>query len=261
MSPTPDGGRRGAQPPTLLLDRDRTTQSNGCPDPVGIFVLNSDESKLSPIPCSKWTCKVCGPRKVKRLRARAHYGHFHPRSFITLTLHTDDPVKIMAAWNRFAASLRVGGWSFRYMLVKEWTRKGKRHLHVMAEGWLPYTKLSGLWRKATGGMSHRTHARGLYGMKSVLGYVTKYLSKGLGHKLFDKGERRYSASLGVLAPVPPPTGLWRAEIMPRNGTISASPALKALHDKYRAMTLTARVLAKEDARWFPKGIWPDLTML
>ena len=206
-------GGESAPPPlspyqqyTLLLDQSRTIQTGYCEQPIG-EARHRKNGKHVRLPCNKWTCDQCGPQKVKRLRVRFALGDLNPTWFLTATLHTSDPTLIMSAWNLFLAGLRKDGYNPRYMLAKEFTRKGKRHLHVIGEGWIPYRELSKRWKRATHG-SKWIHVRPAHHKARAVGYVTKYMTKAAGSRMFDKGERRYSASRGVLWPAWKPPGDW-----------------------------------------------------
>jgi hypothetical protein len=153
------------------------------------------------LPCRKWTCESCGPQKVKRLRIRFGLGDLQPGWFLTLTLHTSDQKPIMDAWNLFLAGLRKDGYQIRYLLAKEFTRAGKRHLHVIGEGWVPFRELSKRWKRATS-CSKWTHVRPLRDKARAAGYVTKYMMKAVGSRLYEHKERRYSSSRGVLFTFP-----------------------------------------------------------
>jgi len=155
---------------------------------------------------------VCGEQKVKRLRFRFGLGDLVPDWFLTLTLQTYDEKPLMASWNLFLAGLKKDGYKVRYLLAKEHTRAGKAHLHVIGEGWMPYTQLSRRWKRATNNASRITHVRRLRDKKRAAGYVTKYMSKSVGSHLFRPKERRYSASRGVLLTLPNEKGGWETYI-------------------------------------------------
>jgi len=182
----------------LLLDPLTTIQTTDCPTPVG-QALNNSTGKRIVLPCKRWTCPECGPAKVSRLRVRYGLGDLQPSAFLTLTQQTDDPTPIMAAWNRFITSLRRKGWIVRYFLVREYTRKGKAHLHVLVEGYWPWVQTSKLWVMATSGSSKITNIKKIHNAGGAVGYVVKYLTKSLDSQ-YNKGERRYTASRGALLP-------------------------------------------------------------
>jgi len=119
----------------------------------------------------------------------------------------------MSAFNRLKTSLYDDGFPIKYLNVKEFTRKGKEHLHMLIEGWIPYLQLSERWERATGGLSKMAFARQIHDRKGALAYITKYITKAIQSGKFKKGERRYSSSRGVLEPVKhESTGTWEADI-------------------------------------------------
>lgn len=197
--PNPLGGA-GVSPADLLLDPVRTIQSKtiDCPNPVGV-AIGSRTGKVVKLPCNRWSCPECGPVKVKRLQVRTLLGDLQPRAFLTLTQHTDDQTPITDAWNRFVSALRSKGWIIRYIWVKEYTRKGKTHLHVLVEGWWDWTETSRLWMLATGGASKITNIKKIHDFRGAVRYIMKYLSKTL-NGIYEKGERRYSSSRGAILP-------------------------------------------------------------
>jgi len=185
---------------TLLLDPLTTIQTTACncSNPVGV-AISSSTGRIVKLPCNRWHCPDCGPVKVKRLQVRTLLGDLQPTAFLTLTQHIDDQTPITAAWNRFVSSLRSKGWLIRYIWVKEHTRRGKEHLHVLVEGWWDWTETSRLWMLATGGASKITNIKRLHDVRGAVNYIMKYLSKTL-NDYYEKGERRYSASRGAILP-------------------------------------------------------------
>jgi len=194
----------------LLLDHLRIIQTTDCPSPVGQAV-NVNTGKRIILPCKKWTCPECGPNNVARLRVRYQFGDLVPTAFLTLTQHLDDQTPIMSAWNRFVTNLRRRGYQIRYFLVREYTRAGKAHLHVLVEGWWPWTETSRLWMLATGGQSLITNIKKIHNPGQALNYLLKYMTKTL-RSYYEPGERRYTCSRGVLAPTVRSADPWHVYI-------------------------------------------------
>lgn len=171
-----------------------------CPNPVGFYVDENNGRHLAP--CRSWDCPVCGHRKKIALMNRVgegtrqgiEKGGYRWR-MVTLTQQSDDPTNIMHAWNRVRAALRRSGFKrLDFVLAKEFTVKGKRHLHIAINAYIPQKTLSKIWKRATSGHSYVTWITGR-NIKSASGYLFKYITKGVqyGHQ-FRKGEHRYSFS-------------------------------------------------------------------
>jgi len=177
-----------------------------CPTPIGRYVSSGGVS--IPAPCNSWRCPVCGKVKKNKVIDRIHDGQvllkqdesLHPDyrffRFLTLTQSVDDPVPIMKAWNRFRAYFAKKGIKFVYFGVKEFTKKGKRHLHILVNRYLRFEDIKYAWMLATEGYSWRVWINRV-DIKSGAGYMTKYMSKTLDHEMFKRGERRYFHSRGI----------------------------------------------------------------
>lgn len=113
--------------------------------------------------------------------------------FLTLTQRTDDPTPIMKAWARFRAYMKKKGYEFDFFLVKEFTKKGKRHLHVLINRYIPSRVVMHAWRLATGGYSYIVKITRRE-IKNAAGYMTKYMTKTMHEGMFRRKERRYSCS-------------------------------------------------------------------
>ena len=176
-----------------------------CPTPVGWFV-SSDGQKI-PAPCKSWSCPVCSQQKKNMVLDRIHDGQVLVREdttlhqdfrffrFLTLTQATDDDTPIMEAWARLRSYLLKCGYKLIYFGVKEFTRKGKRHLHILVNQYLPFMAVKNGWILATFGKSYRVWINRV-DIKNAAGYMGKYMAKTLDHKMFLKGERRYFHSRG-----------------------------------------------------------------
>lgn len=177
-----------------------------CPTPVGRYV--SKEGWSIPAPCNSWRCPVCSKVKKNKVVDRVHDGQvllsqdetLHPDfrffRFLTLTQATDDDTPIMTAWARFRAYFAKKGIKFVYFGVKEFTKNGKRHLHILVNRYLRFEDLKYAWLLATKGNSYRVWINRV-DIKSGAGYITKYMAKTLQHEMFKRGERRYFHSRGI----------------------------------------------------------------
>jgi len=175
-----------------------------CPTPSGYFV--SDDGKIKiPAPCNSWTCPTCGPHKKNKLMDVVRIASDQIKQdktlpaqrkiwrFLTLTQRDTDPTPIMTAWNRWRAFMAKKKITFDFFLVKEFTKKGKRHLHVLINRYIPSRVVMYAWRLATDGNSYVTKIARRE-IKNAAGYMTKYMTKTMEDGLFRRRERRYSCS-------------------------------------------------------------------
>lgn len=176
-----------------------------CPNPTGYFYRRDNKGSLEKVPkgCGCWDCPYCGPKKQKKLYDDIRYGadfieqvYGGRMRFMTLTLSPlDDDRDIMTYWARLRASLAKHGYKgYDFFLVKEFTKKGRRHLHVAISVWIPKAVLSALWQKATG------HSFVVWISSRKIRNMAAYMSKYMGKALTDTEhsyrykERRYSSS-------------------------------------------------------------------
>lgn len=177
---------------------------SNCPTPSGYFVSKDGKTRV-PAPCRSWSCPVCGQVKKNRVMDIVHIADAQLRQsdmvpnrkiwrFLTLTQRTDDPVPIMKAWARFRALAAKHNVPFDFFLVKEFTVKGKRHLHVLINRYIKGYDVKKWWWFATEKNSFviKIVRRDI---KNAAGYMTKYMTKAIGvDNKFVRGERRYTSS-------------------------------------------------------------------
>lgn len=171
-----------------------------CPH-CGNYLLDTETGDIIPLSCKRWTCEYCGNIKKGHLLDDISYGgniiqqNGYRWRFLTLTLswRVDDR-KIDLFWQRFRSLLAKHGYTPQYFKVKEFTIKGKRHLHVLISTFIPFNFIQYAWRQATEGTSYWVNIKKAQ-IKSAAGYMAKYLTKQtVQSDKFDKGERRYSFS-------------------------------------------------------------------
>lgn len=182
--------------------RRRQIKPTRCPSPSGYFV--SGKIKI-PAPCNNWECPVCGPHKKNLLIDRVRdAAAVVTRSDLPkdrkifrkaeLTLQIDDPEDIMECWARARTFLADHGIKSEfYFLVKEFTRRGKRHLHVLINCYIPQGVLKAAWIAATFGRSSIVYITRT-DLKNGAAYMTKYLTKAITAGMFRRKEHRYSTS-------------------------------------------------------------------
>lgn len=188
----------------MKMKKDQDLKPSRCPTPSGYFV-SKDGKTTVPAPCCSWSCPVCGEIKKNRvmdtvklssdlLQQSGLPANRKIWRFLTLTQRTNDPVPIMKAWARFRALAAKHNAAFDFFLVKEFTVKGKRHLHVLINRYIKAYDVKRWWWNAT---EHNSFIVKIVrrDIKNAAGYMTKYMTKSIGvNHGFIRGERRYSMS-------------------------------------------------------------------
>lgn len=134
---------------------------------------------------------------------------------LTLTLADDvDDNRITEFWNRLKASLRKYGYRFAYCWFKEFTKKGRRHLHVLLDKFIRKGLIRRLWLKATDNTSYivKINRRPI---RSAAGYCSKYVTKDIQQETrYRRKERRYTCSRDFNIPKIVSSGEWAFEYDP-----------------------------------------------
>lgn len=169
--------------------------TTNCLYPVGWFV--SSDGTREPIPCKQWKCPSCSRVMKNKLMDRVARGFAGEEvRFLTLTMRSgSNDREIMKCYNRLRSNLSYHGYKgFKCFVVKEFTRRGVRHLHVAISAYIPQELISKCWYLATDKTSYITDIRYEDDIKNIAGYLTKYMTKSIHSGGFEKGERRYSFS-------------------------------------------------------------------
>jgi len=154
--------------------------------------------------CKMWSCPVCGKANAWAWAFRAQDGakELHaagePVAFVTLTPHEKlTPGQswwvMPKAWMKLQARVRRAARGFEYLCVPELHKSGKVHLHMLTTA-----GLAKRWWKTNGrecGFGYQNDAQEVWSVGGVIGYVEKYLMKGLGDDV-PKGTRRVRTSRG-----------------------------------------------------------------
>lgn len=102
---------------------------------------------------------------------------------------------LMKAWARLRANLFKQGFIFNYFWVKEYTKKGKLHMHIIIDANIPQKVIRHAWYLATKKTSYIIHMKTIdMDIYNVAGYMMKYMTKTIAQNEFKKGERRYGFS-------------------------------------------------------------------
>lgn len=133
--------------------------------------------------CTLYLCSVC--RKLGRKRRRTYQrvisglkvgGQF---KFITLTTSEESWAAnkdIQASWRTLKERMVRRGLIFGYVKVKEFTKRGLPHLHIIVRGpWIPQRWLSEVWADIH--LSPVVDVRRVQGQGGAAAYLSKYLGK------------------------------------------------------------------------------------
>jgi hypothetical protein len=182
------------------LEKERRERKvTNCIKPVG-YGQSTKTGERFRIPCKKWDCPVCS--KVLRNKLLDDVNMFfygeHVR-FMTLTERSTAKNKenIMKHYRRLMDNLRQEYKGLKVFWVKEFTKRGVRHLHVALNTYIPQSRIKQLWIKATEGQSYIVHIEDTCEVRNAAAYMMKYMTKQLdGGDNFKRYERRFGFSGG-----------------------------------------------------------------
>lgn len=180
-----------------------------CPHPIG-HVWNG--STVFFVNCNSWSCPHCGKVKKLRLAQRIETGFFSDEKVIawTLTQKLGSTQDILINFGKLRKNLKyyfehnnnntnIMSFHMKYFWVKEFTRAGQRHLHILTNVSIDHKILSKLWKNVTKGESYRVWINKA-DIKNAPGYMFKYLTKAFNDEFhqFNRKERRYGFSQDVI---------------------------------------------------------------
>lgn len=141
------------------------------------------ETTAEPLPCKRWTCEHCRPRRMRAFKALAADGL--PDMMITLTSNPavgespdDRARKLVDAWRRTrrAAMRRFKLKTLEFLAVFEKTKAGEPHLHILCRSrFIPHEWLSNMMREQIG--APVVDIRRIKGRRQAVNYVSKYVGK------------------------------------------------------------------------------------
>ena len=138
---------------------------------------------VKPLPCDRWSCPYCAPRRRQALIAQAMAGE--PNKILTLTISpkvgtspTDRRRLLHDAWKRLVKRiLRRFKWKrLPYMAFIEKTERGEPHLHILLRcDYIPQRWLSTQMAQMLN--SPVVWIEQVKGTAKAIAYVTKYVGK------------------------------------------------------------------------------------
>lgn len=142
--------------------------------------------------CKMWSCPVCGKANAWLWSFRANHGahqlHESGRSLSFLTITSSNKITgeqswwvAPRAWMKLQARIRREFGAYQYFLVPEVQERGHVHYHGIFD-----IALSTRWLKdnaAACGFGFMDDAKEVWSEGGVTGYVVKYLTKSLDHKM------------------------------------------------------------------------------
>lgn len=172
-----------------------------CPN-LGIYhIVNTTTGEIVQLPCKRYACPTCGPRKAYKLR-KAIEAKFDCVDYVRLftfnfrtTIFANPKHAILRAsevWRRFInnvrrdKSLHHSLRNFQYIRLIEFTKAGYPHYHVLTDRYLPVNILANHWRHAINIVCHNTgyngsvNAKGIKTSRNAAFYVVKYVLKTAG---------------------------------------------------------------------------------
>lgn len=155
---------------------------------------------ITVLTCNMWSCPECGDRLKRRwthriMKGISHYQRKgHKFSFVTLTLRGDtrQRAKSIEAWRKLFPRIierhrrKVG--TVPYAVIPELHKNGVVHLHVLIA-----SQLTKRWWKDTAfhcGAGHQADMKPIDDHTAVVGYLMKYLGKGMTLNKWPKNYRR-----------------------------------------------------------------------
>lgn len=133
-----------------------------CPVHTGLFFVDKVSGETRAVPCSRYDCDYCGPRKVFRLKC-ALIDAFQGKSLRLFTFtftnrfHVDPAAHydvMRRAWHSFLRDLRrhpdftAHQRKVAFFRVTEQHKSGYTHFHVVFTAFLPVQTIQAIWEKS-----------------------------------------------------------------------------------------------------------------
>jgi hypothetical protein len=174
--------------------------------------INQETGEILRARCNRWDCLYCGPRKVDQWRQLVKEAE--PTLFLTLSKAGKTVEEAARALTVFMRHVRRGSkgkgpyrvgarpaYPVEYFAVLErhtdFAENGF-HWHLLLKGaeFIPHEVLKEAWCSARHGAAYIVHIESIR-KPHVIGYVTKYLTKGLS--IGEKGVRNEEHELSMMS--------------------------------------------------------------
>ncbi len=164
---------------------------------------------LAPVLCHQWKCGRCGPPRAawlkREIKAQVDSGLL--TEFWTLTVRTSTctPAEsfqlVSKSWEKLRKVLQKHHGHFEFIWVREVTKRGYAHLHLLTSLQLDPAELSRLWLQSTGG-SWIVDAQSVESDRAA-NYISKYVveestRRAAENALGMQKARVFSKSKGIL---------------------------------------------------------------
>lgn len=150
---------------------------------VQLVKRDFDLIEIKPLPCNRWSCDYCGPRRRFQLIAQAISGE--PNKILTLTVNPKVGRSALErrdilhdSWKRLVKRiLRKYKWKkLPYMAFLEKTKAGEPHLHILLRcGFIHQRWISEQMRQLNG--APIVWIEQVKSQKKAINYVSKYVTK------------------------------------------------------------------------------------
>jgi len=203
------GNKVDAEPPTLDSIKNKCNhykaRAEGCGRAGIVLNLNRTPKPHAEYVAMRTRCKtlICPEcSKSRRAKIASHIRYFlqmFPQThMLTLTLRANSHQTgaITKYWLQLRARLWKHGIRFKFFLVRELTKAGTEHLHILVSQRLNITLIRKIWHELTGD-SFVVHIK--KADEGAVQYLSKYLSKNQKHWriIILKRMRLYSCSKGL----------------------------------------------------------------
>jgi hypothetical protein len=203
-APEPRDAEQSRLSTYLTDDEDDESHRYDCRETYRNFELEADDGETAAYRCGSWDCFCCAHRMRHNLieeMERVVSERPELRRFLTLTVDTDAPggtaerhEYITERWNALRTELNDRYPGLSYIWVRhEGDEKGRPHLHLLVDRYLPQSMLSMLSKRV--GLGEVVDIRRV-NARNAAKYLTSYLGKGALASL-PKGLRRYGSSSDI----------------------------------------------------------------
>ena len=187
-----------------------------CPKCSGFRLHNIYTHETIVLSCRTYSCPVCGPKKINRLRyfLKEKISSWSCIRLFTFTMtnrYHESPEEhyktLCLVWRYFITyvrrtmSLSKRQRNFSYVKCPDLHQSGYIHFHAFFSEYMPRDLINNIWEQSCQKIlscdthAGNVHAEGIYNARSAANYVTKYITKSIDKAPFIL--YRYSKSKDV----------------------------------------------------------------